>query len=46
MFVVGGVMIIPRGTVAGARTSEQVELPAGQPSVGTTKGGDSEQETN
>jgi hypothetical protein len=42
MFVVGGAMIIPRGTVAGAKTAEQIELPAVQPSVDSTKGEDSE----
>lgn len=42
LFVVGGVMIIPRGTVAGAKTAEQVELPAAQRSVDSTKGGDDE----
>lgn len=42
MFVVGGAMIIPRGTVAGAKTAEQIELPAVQPAVDSTKGGDDE----
>jgi hypothetical protein len=42
MFVVGGVMIIPRGTVASAKTAEPIELPAVQPTVDSTKGGDDE----
>ena len=38
MFVVGGVMTIPRGTVAAAKTAEEIQLPATQRPVDTTKG--------
>jgi len=38
LFVVGGVMIIPRGTVAAAKTTENIQLPATQRSVDTPKG--------
>jgi hypothetical protein len=38
LFVVGGVMIIPRGTVAAAKTTEDIQLPATQRSVDTPKG--------
>ena len=38
LFVVGGVMIIPRGTVAAAKTAEEIQLPAMQRPVDTTKG--------
>ena len=52
LFVVGGVMIIPRGTVAGAKTAVEIQLPAvaptsapaGQPPVDKPKGGDDENE--
>jgi hypothetical protein len=40
LFVVGGVVTIPRGTVAGAKTADEIQLPAGQPTVDSTKGGE------
>ena len=51
LFVVGGVMTIPRDTVAGAKTAEAVQLPAAKPAqqvpVDTTrKGGDDESKTS
>ena len=46
LFVVGGAMIIPRGTVAGAKTAVEIQLPAGQRPVDKPKGGDDEKETN
>jgi len=50
LFVVGGVMIIPRGAVAGAKTAVEIQLPAvaptsapvGQQPVDKPKGGDDE----
>jgi hypothetical protein len=52
LFVVGGATIIPRGTVAGAKTAVEIQLPAGVPSsapsgqqpVDKPRGGDDENE--
>jgi hypothetical protein len=54
LFVVGGVMIVPRGTAAGAKTAEQVLLPAMAPSgtpaagqpIDSTMGGEDEKQTH
>jgi hypothetical protein len=46
MFVVGGAMVIPRGTVAGAKTAEEIQLPAVPQPIETTTGGDDEKQTH
>jgi hypothetical protein len=46
LFVVGGVVIIPRGTVAGAKTAEEIQLPIEQRPVESTKGGEEHETIN
>lgn len=42
LFVVGGVMTIPSGTVGGAKTAAEIQLPAVAPTIDKPEGGDDE----
>jgi hypothetical protein len=42
LFVVGGVMTIPSGTVGGAKTAAEIQLPAVTPTIDQLEGGDDE----